>query len=127
MGSSITGVGKEQSGMRLFVVLLALVALVPSDATPLAKQKGRAKTQGGKRSPDGGHGQSAPDGYGAAAAPVCKTVYEHQCSTVNRQECTTVQDRMCSTSFKEECSSDSERKCATVTGTINEQKCQNVN
>merc|ERR1712025_1405704 len=122
---------------------------------PLGRQKEESEKEIVKRSPDGvgghshshghhtSHGQaapqaaSAPSGYGAAAAPVCRTVYEnqcstineqvcntvtdHQCSTVNRQECTTVQDRMCSTSFKEQCSTDSERKCATVIDTVNEQ------
>ena len=33
-------------------------------------------------------------GYGAAAAPVCRTEYENQCTTVNENECQTVQDQV---------------------------------
>ena len=32
-----------------------------------------------------GGGASAPSGYGAAAAPACRTEYKQECNTVNEQ------------------------------------------
>ena len=38
---------------------------------------------------------SAPQSdYGAAAAPVCRTEYENECTTVNEEQCETVNDQV---------------------------------
>ena len=42
----------------------------------------------------GGRSQSAGSGYGAAAAPVCRTVNEQECTTVNEEQCETVNDQV---------------------------------
>ena len=132
---------KSYLRIKFTSALILVASLSCHNGKTVGKVKGRAKTKGGKRSPD--HGSSAGSGYGAAAAPVCTTVYENQCSTVNEQVCktvtdhqcttvnkqqySTVQDRLCSSKFTQEYQSDSQRKCATVTDTIKEQKCSTVN
>merc|ERR1711874_821666 len=81
---------------------LSLVGSVPKgqrrSGKALALKEQQAKSheaksakKGLKRSPDG-HSHSAPSGYGAAAAPVCTTVYEDECATVNEQQCSTVNE-----------------------------------
>ena len=52
----------------------------------------------GSSSASSGYGaprQAAPSSdYGAAAAPVCRTEYENECTTVNEEKCETVNDQV---------------------------------
>merc|ERR1719402_1208565 len=96
--------------MKSLVILCALATLAL--ATPLAKQnRWKAIGKRTKKSPDGigfgrhhtshggssggGRSQSASSGYGAAAAPVCRTVNEEQCETVNDQICDVTNRQQC--------------------------------